>query len=197
MTDLHAMPVLCELPVFYATTEGQTRRIAEALATKLRERGFDSRAIDLAGPEARWFNWSRTRAAVVGASLHIQHHQRTAARFVRQHAVELNQHPSAFFSVSLSTASQHSTEQLAAREIAEGFPAALGWRPNAVVCLAGRLAYTHYGVLTRFVMKRIARHEGAPTDTSRDYEFTNWEDVAALAQRMAAMLGASTAKVVA
>ena len=197
MTDLHSMPVRCELPVFYATTEGQTRKIAETLAMKLCEKGFESRAFDVAGAEARRFNWSRTRAAVLGASLHIQHHQRAAAKFVRLHAAELNRYPSAFFSVSLSTASQHAAEKLAARQLAEDFPAALGWHPSVIVCLAGRLAYTGYGVLTRFVLKRIARQQGAPTDTSRDYEFTNWEDVAALAERMAGMLEKPTAKVVA
>ena len=31
-----------------------------------------------------------------------------------------------------------------------------------------------YNFLIRFVMKRIARKAGAPTDTSRDYEFTDW-----------------------
>jgi menaquinone-dependent protoporphyrinogen oxidase len=34
-------------------------------------------------------------------------------------------------------------------------------------------------------MKRIARKEGAPTDTSRDYELTNWEEVDKLAREMA------------
>ena len=99
--------------------------------------------------------------------------------------------------MSLSTASRHEAEKLAARQIAEDFPAPLGWHPNAIVCLAGRLAYTRYGVLTRFVMKRIARQQGVPTDTSRDYEFTNWADVAALVERIAGMLGTSNARNVA
>ena len=36
---------MCEVPVLYATTEGQTRRIAERLAHHLRERGLDSIAM--------------------------------------------------------------------------------------------------------------------------------------------------------
>jgi menaquinone-dependent protoporphyrinogen IX oxidase len=36
-------------------------------------------------------------------------------------------------------------------------------------------------------MKRIARKEGAPTDTSRDYEFTDWTRVDALAHDFGAM----------
>ena len=171
----------CDLPVFFATTEGQTRRIAERLAATLRGDGFDSRAIDVATPDAAAFDWSRARGAIVGASLHGGRHQKTARTFVRAHARDLNRVPSAFFSVSLSAASEHRTEQEAARKLAEALPAATGWTPATVVSLAGRLAFSQYGFLKRRLMKRIARKEGAPTDTSRDYEFTNWEKVDLLA----------------
>ena len=49
-----------------------------------------------------------------------------------------------------------------------------GWRPAHVLPVAGALAYSQYNFIIRFVMKRIARKAGAPTDTSRDYEFTDW-----------------------
>jgi flavodoxin len=41
-----------EVLVFYATSEGQTRRIAERLATDMRARGFDCRAIDVTTADA-------------------------------------------------------------------------------------------------------------------------------------------------
>jgi menaquinone-dependent protoporphyrinogen oxidase len=65
------------------------------------------------------------------------------------------------------------------------------------VCLAGSLAYTQYSFFTRFIMKRIARRQGAPTDTSRDYEFTNWDDVARLAENVARRIAAERARKVA
>jgi menaquinone-dependent protoporphyrinogen oxidase len=37
-------------------------------------------------------------------------------------------------------------------------------------------------------MKRIARKEGGPTDTSRDYEYTDWEAVDRFADAFAAKL---------
>ena len=40
--------------------------------------------------------------------------------------------------------------------------------------IAGALLYTRYNPLVRFVMRRISRANGGPTDTSRDYEFTDW-----------------------
>lgn len=43
------------------------------------------------------------------------------------------------------------------------------------------------------VMKWIARREGAPTDTSRDYELTKWDDVDSLARDMARRIHARAA----
>ena len=52
MSTIHPAFVNCDIPVFYATTEGQTRRIAERLAAMFREKGFVSRAFDVASAEA-------------------------------------------------------------------------------------------------------------------------------------------------
>ncbi len=57
------------------------------------------------------------------------------------------------------------------------FVAETGWAPAHVLPVAGALAYSRYNFLIRFVLKRIARANGAPTDTSRDYEFTDWQAV--------------------
>jgi menaquinone-dependent protoporphyrinogen oxidase len=184
---------ICEVPVFFATGEGQTRRIAKRIASVLHDLGFDSCAIDMAGPDASGIDWSYVRGALVGASLHAGKHQKAAQRFVRSHAAHLTCVPSAFFSVSLSAASKNASEVEAAENIARAFPAACGWTPMRIDSVAGRLAYREYGFLIRLVMKRIARKEGAPTDTSRDYELTNWEEVDKLARDMARRIHARAA----
>jgi len=181
MSSIHRALAACDIPVFYATSDGQTRRIAERLVATFREKGFVSRAFDVASSDADCIEWGSVRAAVVGASLHGSRHQRAAAAFVREHAADLNARPSAFFSVSLAAASPTPAEREEAARLASDFPTEAEWHPQKIVCVAGRLAYTQYGFLTRFLMKRIAQRRGAPTDTSRDYEFTNWDDVACLA----------------
>jgi menaquinone-dependent protoporphyrinogen oxidase len=52
-----------------------------------------------------------------------------------------------------------------------------GWRPADVLRVAGALAYSRYNLIVRAVMKHIARKAHAPTDTSRDYEFTDWNAI--------------------
>jgi menaquinone-dependent protoporphyrinogen oxidase len=176
---------MCEVPVFYATSEGQTRRIAQTLASELRAHGVESEAIDIQSPAAETVEWKRARVVIIGASIHAGRHQRQAAAFVRRHLQALNERPAVFMSVSLAIASALPNEVDAARRIAQAFPAELGWRPVRTVCLAGRLAYTQYGWLTRFVMRRIAAKAGGPTDTRRDHELTNWAEVRELAKAIA------------
>jgi menaquinone-dependent protoporphyrinogen oxidase len=176
------------MPVLFTTTDGQTALIAIRLATILREHGFDSQAIEMGEPDAAILDWTRVRGVLVGASIHRQRHQGWARAFVHAHVADLNRVPSAFFSVSLSAASKNRWEVEAAEAIAKAFPAAHNWRPDRIVSLAGRLAYREYGFFTRMVIKWIARKEGAPTDTSRDYELTNWEIVDQLGHDMAALI---------
>jgi menaquinone-dependent protoporphyrinogen oxidase len=190
MDTIHPAFVACDIPVFYATSEGQTRRIAERLVALFRERGFTSAAVDVSSSDVDYIKWKRVCAAVVGASLHARRHQRSAEAFVREHADDLNAHPSAFFSVSLAAASPATAEREEAARLAARLPARAGWHPEEIDCLAGRCAYTQYGWLTRLIMKWISRRHGAPTDTSRDYEFTNWDDVVRLADCVVRMVAA-------
>jgi menaquinone-dependent protoporphyrinogen oxidase len=175
---------MCDIPVFYATTEGQTRRIAERLALILRARGFTSDAIDVASPAASAIDWRHVRGAFLGASLHAGKHQPSAVAFAHTHAGELSACPSTFFSVSLSAASAHAQELRAARERADAFLTQTHWRARSIACIPGRLAYTQYGFFKRLLMKMIAKREGASTDTRRDHEYTDWTVIEQLAREM-------------
>ena len=52
-----------------------------------------------------------------------------------------------------------------------------GWTPGRIHHVAGAFRYTPYDFLNRWAMKYIAYRKGAPTDTSRDYELTDWDDL--------------------
>ena len=103
--------------------------------------------------------------------------------FVKRHRQVLERLHAAFLSVTLSEAGAEdvrapieSRERAAAdaRRMIDVFVQETGWRPTRVLPVAGALAYSQYNFIIRFVMKRIARKAAAPTDTSRDYEFTDW-----------------------
>src|SRR6478672_4758618 len=88
--------------IFFATREGQTRRIAARLADDLRERGVETDLFDVR--ESVDIDFSRYTTACVAASVHVGHHEREMIAFVRQHRDELLRLGAAFISVTLSEA---------------------------------------------------------------------------------------------
>ena len=63
-----------------------------------------------------------------------------------------------------------------------------GWHPDRVALFGGALRYSEYGFITRSLMKSIARKETGDTDASRDYEYTDWEEVRLFAEEFAAFV---------
>ena len=63
------------------------------------------------------------------------------------------------------------------KTIMDGFLAETGWKPSITKVVAGALPYTRYNWFIRRVMKRIAAKAGGDTDSTRDYEYTDWQDL--------------------
>ena len=59
------------------------------------------------------------------------------------------------------------------------------WQPDERKLVAGALPYTRYNWVKRWVMRRIVSKAGGDLDTSRDYEYTDWDDVKAFAVKFA------------
>jgi menaquinone-dependent protoporphyrinogen IX oxidase len=49
-----------------------------------------------------------------------------------------------------------------------------GWFPDHAHPIAGAILYTHYNPLVRFVLRRMMKKVGGPTDTTRDWEYTDY-----------------------
>jgi menaquinone-dependent protoporphyrinogen oxidase len=186
--------------IFYATREGQTRRIAERIAADLRHKGAQADVFDVRSlPPIEWSCYS---IACVAASVHLGRHEPEMVGFVKTWKPALDRLSAAFISVSLSEAGaedyarsyeerQHAAEDV--QRMIDRFLEETGWRPDRTLAVAGGLAYSKYNLLVRFVMKRIARKAGAPTDTSRDYEFTDWPTLDRFVEELAATAPATTA----
>ena len=132
---------------------------------------------------------------IVGASLIVGGYQRYIRRFVQQHLSVLNAMPTAFFSVSGSAASSDASHRADAQRCLDAFLKATQWHPESIASVAGAVKYTKYNPLLRWWMKRISREEGASTDTSRDFEYTDWNQVDVFADAFAASLAHSNATV--
>jgi menaquinone-dependent protoporphyrinogen oxidase len=178
----HEAEVAMKVAVFFATREGQTSKIANRIAADLRAKGV---AVDIVNVRTRAapLDWSAYATAFVAASVHSGHHEREMIEFVRGSRDELRRIGTVFISVSMSeagaedlhaSAERRERSEADAERMVDVFIKETGWKPERYLRVAGALLYTHYNFLVRFVMKRISRQNGGPTDTSRDYEFTDW-----------------------
>ena len=167
--------------VIYGTTEGQTAKIAGALAATFRTYGV---SVDLAEAGPAWDPEPEDYAAViVAASVHAGGYQRPLRRWVRSHAEALQERPTAFVSVCLAIVKPTPEVVGHLSVIAGRFFDATGWTPNETKSVAGALPYSKYGWLKRRLMRRIVAKSGGDTDMTRDYEYTDWDDLRAFAQR--------------
>jgi menaquinone-dependent protoporphyrinogen oxidase len=167
---------MTKILIAYGTTEGQTARIADQLAEVIRSRGLEADALNLKLSSVTVDGYD---AVVVGGSIHMGKHQEDVVEFVGKNRSELDRLPSAFFSVSLAA----NGDLANAEAYVENFVQQTGWRPSKVGLFSGALLYRQYGFLKRYMMKRIVRDKpGMSTDTSRDYVYTDWDQVRRFAE---------------
>jgi menaquinone-dependent protoporphyrinogen oxidase len=169
--------------IVYGTTHGQTATIASRLQQTIEQQGL---AVTVANvKEGPTPSLGRFDGVIVGASIIAKGHQPAIAAFIRAHQVELNAMPSAFFSVSASAGSALEKGRAAARRIKNTFLIENGFRPDLSECIAGAIKYTRYNFLLRWYMKKASKMNGGSTDTSRDHEYTDWDQVASFARDFA------------
>ncbi|HZI27614.1 MAG TPA: flavodoxin domain-containing protein [Gemmatimonadaceae bacterium] len=161
--------------IVYGTTHGQTARIAGRLQQILEQDDFQVTVSNV--KEEPVLSLNGFHGVIVGASVIARGHQPAVAAFIRAHRATLNAMPSAFFSVSASAGSASEGGRAAARRVRDAFLAETGFSPAISECVAGAIRYTRYNLLLKWYMKRASRKNGGSTDTSRDHEYTDWEQV--------------------
>jgi menaquinone-dependent protoporphyrinogen oxidase len=169
---------MTKILIGYGTTEGQTARIAEYIADVIRGQGHEVQVLEL--KRSKDVPLDGTDAVVIGGSIHMGKHEESVGDFARKNRGALERLPSAFFSVSLAAHGDMEN----ARAYVENFEQQTGWRPTQVGYFGGALLYRQYGLIKRLMMKKIVRDKpgNLSLDTSRDHEYTDWDDVRRFAE---------------
>lgn len=178
---------MARILILYGTTDGHTARIAESIRDTLLARGDQVDVVEAGrtGP-----NPSDYAGIVVAASVHGGRYQRRVRSWVGANAFVLGGKPTAFVSVSLGVLQQDDAVQREVHAIVNRFLLSTGWRPAMTKNVAGALMYRKYGWLKRWVMKRITAKAGGDTDTSRNWEYTDWDDVRVFADQFSSLVHA-------
>jgi menaquinone-dependent protoporphyrinogen oxidase len=174
--------------VLYGTTEGQTRKIASFIADRLTAAGHAATLVD-ANDVVPALDPASFDAVLIAGSLHLGRYQNSVVHFVKAHRAALNARATAFISVSLAAAGDEADDVAGLEKCVHDFLAESGWQPRAVHHAAGAFRYTQYDFFKRWAMKYIAYRKGQPTDTSKDFEYTDWDALGRFIDQFAAQAG--------
>ncbi|MCI2398009.1 flavodoxin domain-containing protein [Aliiroseovarius subalbicans] len=172
----------------FATREGQTEAIAQRVTERLRAAGHEATLQNAGDKTAVAPAPARFDRLVFGASVHVGRIEKEMLSFVKRHADLIDSLPHDIFLVSLGAAEVDpmvKTDRIAEAQARLDADLPVPF-PEAQV-FAGALRFSRLNWVERFIMKRIATQGGLITDTTRDYEFTDWDRVDAYADRLAAL----------
>ncbi|MFN3576229.1 MAG: flavodoxin domain-containing protein [Tabrizicola sp.] len=158
--------------IAYATTDGQTRKIARFAADRLAGQG---QAVELLNLEdAEGLDLSRFDAAILAGSLHAGGFQKSLSRFAAAARAELALMPTLFLAVSLSAAGQDAEDWAGLRKCLADFEMETGWTPGRVEHVAGAFRFSEYDFFRAWAMRRIADMKGETVEPGKDKEYTDW-----------------------
>ncbi|HTU62756.1 MAG TPA: flavodoxin domain-containing protein, partial [Polyangiales bacterium] len=193
-------PAMNKVLVLYATIEGQSRKVAEHAAKRLRDKGLSARLEDVT--DVHDLRLASYDGVIMVAPVHVSFHPRAMVRFASLQREQLAKMPARFLSLSLSQAgvelpsarpAQRDHSRKGVHHVTQLFCEATGFDVQRMVPIAGSLAYSKYGFLKRQVMRYIAAKAGGSTDSSRDHEYTNFANVDATVDALCSELSRAPA----
>ncbi|QIW15308.1 protoporphyrinogen oxidase [Pasteurellaceae bacterium RH1A] len=167
--------------ILYLSRDGQTAKIAQRLSQQI---DHETEVLSLR-EQAVDFGQKLASAdqIVIGASIRYGHFDPILEAFIKQYHEVLNSKPSAFFSVNL-TARKANRNTPQTNVYTRKLLARIAWKPDLVEVIAGALFYPRYSFFDRFMIRFIMKITGGETDTSKEVEYTDWEQVARFATRL-------------
>ena len=176
--------------LLFASREGQTEKVATRLARHLEKSGLAVHLVNAADEAAvSSIDLNAYDLLVFGASLHVGALERELAQYVNDNAHVIEKQARSFFLVSLSAATRDSAQRAAslidARQKLNG---QITVAFDDTEMIAGALRYSKYPLPLKWLMRRIAAKAGEQTETFRDYEYTDWDQVKRYAARLETLL---------
>lgn len=166
--------------IAYSSTHGHTERVAGRIAGVLADEGLEVQEAEIAtDPDPLDHD-----LIVVAGSVHGGLHQKELVQWAQRHHTTLETRPSAFVSVSLTAAEDTEEAHETTERYVDEFADDTGWGPPRVLLVAGALQYQEYDFMTRLVLRLTASAHHLPTDTHRDHDFTDWDDVERFARSL-------------
>ncbi|MDP5083899.1 MAG: protoporphyrinogen oxidase [Yoonia sp.] len=158
--------------IAYASTEGQTRKIARYCADYLNGKNHTVELVSAEdGLDAEL---ARFDAVLLAGSVHAGKYQKELVRLARKKSAALAHVRSAFMSVSLAAAGTDVDDWTGLTECVNRFADKTGWTPPTVMHVAGAFRFSEYDFFKSWAMRWIAAQKDQEVDPQTDKEYTDW-----------------------
>jgi menaquinone-dependent protoporphyrinogen oxidase len=161
--------------IAYGSTEGQTRKIVQAMSSQIGGLGHDVESFDTSGIP-RDLHVEAFDRIIVAGSVHERRHQKSVEVFALAHSEVLRAKPTMFVSVSLAAAFEDSLAD--ARGYVDSFFREVGWQPGQTLLVAGALHHGEYDYFSEQILEHIVLKDKDVAHPEEDREFTDWQALA-------------------
>ena len=120
---------------------------------------------------------------IIGASIRYGNYRPSLFQFITDNKKILESKMSAFFSVNI-VARKPEKSSSDTNPYMKKFLKKSSWEPNYLGVFAGRLDFPNYKFTDKYIIKFIMWMTKGPTDTTKTYEFTDWDGVDAFAKKL-------------
>ena len=153
----------------YSTSNGQSLKICNAL-----NQNKESLIIDI--DKIKTVKLDEFDQIIIGASVKYGDHNKKIYDFIKNNKILLETKKTGFFSVN-ATARKSEKNKPETNPYVIKFLKKTNWTPDNIGVFAGKIDFPNYNFLEKYIIKVIMWITNGPTDTSKTFEFTNWEDV--------------------
>ena len=158
--------------IIYSTTDGQTVAICNTLVKNHNTDQIKICSIEDAYEE----NLNKYDKIIIGASIRYGKHNPRVIEFVRKNLERFNQIKTAFFSVNV-VARKKNKNTPETNPYVKKFLNKTKWKPTKLNVFADKVDYPSYRFLDKYIIRLIMWFTKGPTDVTKSYEFTNWDEV--------------------
>ena len=161
----------------YSTVDGHTELICKKIASYCKT----SHVFLL--PISSSINIKDYDTVVIGASIRYGKYREEIFEFIKENEELLNSKDNAFFSVNVVARKENKNKPETNPYLIK-FLNKISWQPKILDVFAGKIDYPKYKFLDKYAIKFIMWITKGPTDTSKVYEFTDWNRVKAFAEKL-------------
>ena len=161
----------------YSTVDGHTKTICEKILSYSETSQVDILPIDSS------INIKDYDTVVIGASIRYGKYREEIFEFIKENEELLNSKDNAFFSVNVVARKENKNKPETNPYLIK-FLNTISWQPKILDVFAGKIDYPKYKFLDKYAIKFIMWITKGPTDTSKVYEFTDWNRVKSFAEKL-------------